>query len=58
MEEKDNINKAHARNIPYTGQLNKHSFAQSTDTIRQRKKGMGVICKCKKQTQNQETLVP
>ena len=32
MEEKDSINKDNARNIPYTDQLNEHSYTESMDT--------------------------
>ena len=36
LEEKDSVNKDNARNIPYTAQLNKHSYAESMETIRQK----------------------
>ena len=54
MEEKDSVNKDSARNMPYTGQLNKCQYAESMDTSRQREKRARDVCKCNNQTPNLE----
>ena len=51
MEEKDSVNEDKVINIPYSAELNKHSFAESIDTIRHRENGKKDIHEHNNQTQ-------
>ena len=56
MEEKGSI-KDNARKTSYSAQLCKHSYAESSGTMRHMGNRKSDICKYNNQTQNQGTLV-
>ena len=52
IEEKDIINKDNTRNMPHTGQMNKHRYTENIDTIAQSENITIDICKCKNQSKD------